>query len=107
MEQSFRVNNFFVRANLRKAIQEGRADYIPCLLSEVPGFFRRGIIPLDAALIQVSPADRNGYVVTEHGVACLYGKPLRERMRALIAVAAPEHRADLAEDAFRYYGISV
>lgn len=61
-EQSFRVNNFFVGANLRKAVQEGRADYIPCFLSEVPGFFRKGIIPLNAALIQVSPPDRNGYV---------------------------------------------
>ncbi len=62
MEKSFRVNNFFVGANMRKAVQEGRADYIPCFLSEVPGFFRKGIIPLDVALIQVSPPDRNGYV---------------------------------------------
>lgn len=61
-EKSFRVNNFFVGANMRKAVQEGRADYIPCFLSEVPGFFRKGIIPLDVALIQVSPPDRNGYV---------------------------------------------
>lgn len=62
MEESFSVNNFFVGHNLRKAVQEGRADYIPCFLSEVPGFFRKGIIPLDAALIQVSPPDRNGFV---------------------------------------------
>ena len=62
MEQSFRLNNFFVGANVRKAVQEGRADYIPCFLSEIPYFFRKGIIPLDVAMLMVSPPDRNGYV---------------------------------------------
>lgn len=62
MEISFRVKNFFVGHNLRQAVQEGRADYIPCFLSEVPDFFRKGIIPLDVVLLQVSPPDRNGYV---------------------------------------------
>ncbi len=61
MEGSFRVNNLFVGGNLRKAVQEGRADYIPVFLSEVPGLFRKGIIKLDAALLMVSPPDNNGY----------------------------------------------
>ncbi|HKK78165.1 MAG TPA: acetyl-CoA hydrolase/transferase C-terminal domain-containing protein [Phaeodactylibacter sp.] len=59
--ESFRVNNLFVGGNVRKAVQEGRADYIPIFLSEVPLLFRRRIIPLDAALLQVSPPDKNGY----------------------------------------------
>ncbi len=62
MEESFRSNNFFVGQNVRKAVQEGRADYIPCFLSEIPDFFRKGIIQLDVAMLMVSPPDKNGYV---------------------------------------------
>lgn len=58
---SFRVNSLFVGANIRRAVQEGRADYIPVFLSEIPLFFRRGILPLDVALIQVSPPDKHGF----------------------------------------------
>eukprot|EP01121_Diplochlamys_sp_Union-15-3_P017977 TRINITY_DN6444_c0_g1_i1.p1 TRINITY_DN6444_c0_g1~~TRINITY_DN6444_c0_g1_i1.p1 ORF type:complete len:486 (-),score=64.60 TRINITY_DN6444_c0_g1_i1:40-1428(-) len=58
---SFKVNNFFVGANLRSAVQEGRAGYIPVFLSEVPLLFKRDILPLDAALIHVSPPDKHGY----------------------------------------------
>jgi len=60
--KSFHVKNMFVGANMRKAVQEGRADFIPVFLSETPRLIRRGIIQLDAALVQVSPPDRNGYV---------------------------------------------
>ncbi len=61
MSESFRVNNLFVGSNVRSAVQQGRADYIPIFLSEVPLLFRRKIIPLDVALLQVSPPDKNGY----------------------------------------------
>lgn len=61
LNESFRVNNLFVGSNVRKAVQSGRADYIPIFLSEVPLLFRRNIIPLDAAILQVSPPDKNGY----------------------------------------------
>ncbi len=59
--QSFRSNLLFVGENLREAVAAGRADYIPVFLSEIPRLFRRGILPLDVALIQVSPPDRHGY----------------------------------------------
>jgi acyl-CoA hydrolase len=59
--ESFFTNNLFVGANNRQAISEGRADYIPIFLSETPLLFRNGILPLDAALIQVSPPDRHGF----------------------------------------------
>jgi len=62
MEKSFWTNNFFIGANIRKAVQDGRASYIPCFLSEIPGFFKRGIINLDVAMLMVSPPDKNGYV---------------------------------------------
>jgi 4-hydroxybutyrate CoA-transferase len=61
MERSFRVNALFVGANVRAAVQEGRADYLPVFLSEVPQLFRRGLLPLDAALVSVSPPDRHGF----------------------------------------------
>jgi 4-hydroxybutyrate CoA-transferase len=51
----------FIGPNARAAINEGRAEYIPAFLSDAPGFFRRGIIPLDAVLVNVSPPDRHGY----------------------------------------------
>ncbi len=59
--ESFRTNALFVGANIREAVNEGVADYIPVFLSEVPGLFRKGILPLDVALVQVSPPDRHGF----------------------------------------------
>jgi 4-hydroxybutyrate CoA-transferase len=59
--ESFFCNNFFVGANVRKAVQEGRAGYIPVFLSEVPLLFEKKILPLDVALITVSPPDKHGY----------------------------------------------
>jgi 4-hydroxybutyrate CoA-transferase len=53
---------YFCGANIRKAVAEGRADYMPVFLSEIPLLFRKGIMPLDAALLHVSPPDRHGYV---------------------------------------------
>lgn len=58
---SFYTNALFVGPNLRKAVNEGNADYLPVFLSEVPQLFRRGILPLDVAMVQVSPPDRHGY----------------------------------------------
>lgn len=60
-EKSFRVNNLFVGSNLRQAVNEGRADYVPIFLSEVPLLFRRRIIDLDVALLQVSMPDDYGF----------------------------------------------
>ncbi len=57
----FRVSSFFVGANLRSRMCPGFVDYIPCFLSEIPSFFRSGRIPLDIALIHVSPPDQHGY----------------------------------------------
>jgi 4-hydroxybutyrate CoA-transferase len=61
LAKSFRVNALFVGANVRQAVNEGRADYLPVFLSEVPQLFRAGVLPIDVALIQVSPPDRHGF----------------------------------------------
>ncbi len=60
-EKSFHTNALFVGGNIRSAVGTGQADYIPVFLSEVPGLFRKKILPLDIALVQVSPPDRHGY----------------------------------------------
>jgi 4-hydroxybutyrate CoA-transferase len=59
--RSFRSNNAFVGANVRGAVQAGHAGYIPIFLSEVPLLFTRGVLPLDVALVTVSPPDAHGY----------------------------------------------
>ncbi|MFH2037897.1 MAG: acetyl-CoA hydrolase/transferase C-terminal domain-containing protein [Chloroflexota bacterium] len=61
MEGHLRVNTFFISANIRKAVHDGRADFTPVLLSEFPLLFKRGILPIDVALIHVSPPDEHGF----------------------------------------------
>ncbi|HMV28513.1 MAG TPA: hypothetical protein PKE23_03955, partial [Anaerolineales bacterium] len=61
MEGHLRVNSMFISANVRKAVQEGRADFTPVLLSEFPLLFKRGILPIDVALIHVSRPDEHGF----------------------------------------------
>src|SRR3989338_7788346 len=60
--KSFRHNAFFIGKNVREAVTEGHADYIPIFLSEIPMLFKTGQMPLHCALIQVSPPDRWGRV---------------------------------------------
>lgn len=60
-EQSFKVVAMFMGSNIRKAINEGRGDFIPSFFSEVPIMIRQGIIPIDVALVQVSPPDKHGF----------------------------------------------
>lgn len=60
--QQFKVNTLFIGGEqVRTAVAEGRADYTPCFMSDIPSLFQEGILPLDAALIMVSPADKYGY----------------------------------------------
>jgi len=61
MDGHFRHNAFFIGGNVRQAVNEGRADYTPVNLSEVEKLFESGAMPLDLALIQVSPPDPHGY----------------------------------------------
>ncbi len=57
----FRHRALFIGPNARKAINEGRADYVPIFLSDVPAVFRSGALPLDAVLVNVTPPDRHGF----------------------------------------------
>ncbi|MFN8941993.1 MAG: acetyl-CoA hydrolase/transferase family protein [Acidobacteriota bacterium] len=60
--QSFRHNALFVGANVRRAVQQRRGDVIPIFLGEIEAMFLNGSMPLDVALLQVTPPDRNGFV---------------------------------------------
>lgn len=57
----FRNNSLFIGANMRNAVNEGRADFIPVFLSEIPLLFRRNILNVDVALVHVSPPDQHGF----------------------------------------------
>ncbi|MCS6952518.1 MAG: acetyl-CoA hydrolase/transferase C-terminal domain-containing protein [Bryobacterales bacterium] len=61
-EGHFRHNALFIGANVRQAVQEGRADYTPIFLHEIEALFRHGVLPLDVALIQCSPPDDYGFM---------------------------------------------
>jgi 4-hydroxybutyrate CoA-transferase len=58
----FRHNALFVGAGTREPVNSGRAEFTPCFFSEIPRLFRDEILPVDAALIQVSPPDAHGYM---------------------------------------------
>ena len=57
----FNFNSLFVSASVRNAVKEGYADYVPVFLSEIPELFKQNILPIDAAIVQVSPPDIHGY----------------------------------------------
>jgi acyl-CoA hydrolase len=57
----FHINSLFVSASVREAVSEGYADYVPVFLSEIPELFRQNILPIDVAIVQVSPPDSHGY----------------------------------------------
>ena len=61
MAPHFRHNAFFIGSNVRAAVNDGRADYTPIYLSEIEELFESGAMPLDVALIQVSPPDAHGF----------------------------------------------
>ena len=63
--ERFRHNAYFIGPNVRGAVAEGRADYTPIFLSEIPALFRTGRVVIDVALVEVSPPDEHGY--------CSYG----------------------------------
>lgn len=59
--KSFFFNSLFVSANTRDVANSADGDYVPVFLSQIPQLFRNNILPIDVALIQVSPPDSHGY----------------------------------------------
>ncbi|MFA6109605.1 MAG: GNAT family N-acetyltransferase [Candidatus Latescibacterota bacterium] len=83
----FRYNTFFIGDNVRGAVSEGRADYTPIFLSEVPALFRTGKAPIDVALIQVTPPDEHGFCSL--GVSVDIVKAATDTARMLVAEVNP------------------
>ncbi|MCX6134167.1 MAG: 4-hydroxybutyrate CoA-transferase [Ignavibacteriales bacterium] len=83
MESHFRHNSLFVGAADRRAIQEGRSDYVPVHLSEIPGLFVDQIIPIDVALVHLSQPDEHGFM--SFGVECAASKAAAENAKLVVA----------------------
>ena len=77
MAASFRHRALFIGGNAREAVNDGRADYVPIFLSDIPELFTSGVMPLDVALINVSPPDAHGY--------CSLGTSVDTALSAVIA----------------------
>ncbi|MFW6184021.1 MAG: acetyl-CoA hydrolase/transferase family protein [Chloroflexota bacterium] len=86
-QHSFRVNALFIGPNVRKAVQQGNADFTPVFLSEIPALFRKEL-PLDVALISLSPPDAHGFC--SFGVEVGTTKPAAEAARIVIAEINPQ-----------------
>jgi 4-hydroxybutyrate CoA-transferase len=83
MEGHLRVNAMFISANVRKAVQEGRADFTPVLLSEFPLLFKDGHLPVDVAFVHVSPPDEHGFC--SYGVEVGLTKSPAESAKVIVA----------------------
>ena len=82
MKEHFRLNAFFLGGNTRDAVFEGRGDFTPCFFYQIPQLFRSSL-PIDVALITVSPPDENGFC--SFGTSCDYTIPAAAAAKIVIA----------------------
>ncbi|MFM9055524.1 MAG: acetyl-CoA hydrolase/transferase family protein [Bacteroidota bacterium] len=87
-ESRFRLNSLFVSGPVRHAVNTGMADYVPVFLSEIPELFRNNVLPLDVALVQVSPPDQHGYCSL--GVSVDIARSAVNAARIVIALVNPQ-----------------
>jgi acetyl-CoA hydrolase len=97
LQGHLRVNTLFISDNVRAAVNDGRADFTPCFLSEIPGLFKNGLLPLDVALVHVSPPDEHGYC--SYGVEVGVTKTAAQSAKIVIAEVNPNMPRTLG-DAF-------
>ena len=83
MDGHLRVNTMFISANIRKAVQEGRADFTPVLLSELTLLYKKKFLPVDIALVHLSPPDNYGFC--SFGVEVGLTKTPAESAKVIIA----------------------
>src|ERR671939_465520 len=82
-EAAFRAVSLFTGAPLREAVAEGRADFVPVFLSDVPRLFASGQIRLDVAILQLSPPDRHGFCTL--GTSCDAARAAADAAPVLLA----------------------
>ena len=97
----FQVNSFFIAANVRDIIQKGLGDYTPIFLSDIPRLFSSGQMPIDVALIHVTPPDESG--MCSLGVAVDIVKSAAENARIVIAQVNPQMPRTLGDSMLHVY----
>jgi acyl-CoA hydrolase/N-acetylglutamate synthase-like GNAT family acetyltransferase len=105
LAQYFRVNSFFIAENVRDIIQEGLGDYTPVYLSDIPRLFDSGQLPLDVALIHVSPPDPHG--LCSFGVSVDIVKSAAENASLVIAQVNPNMPRTLGNASIHVHDIDV
>ncbi len=85
---SFHINSLFVSASVREAVNEGRADFVPVFLSDIPDLFKSDILPLDTAIVQVSAPDKHGYVSL--GLSVDIARTAVDSAKQIIALVNPK-----------------
>lgn len=86
-EESFHINSLFVSEPIRKAVAEGRADFIPAFLSDIPDMMR-SVLPVDVALVQVSPPDIHGYCTL--GTSVDIARTAVNQAKKIVALVNPQ-----------------
>jgi acetyl-CoA hydrolase len=87
MAGHLRVNTLFISDNVRAAVNEGRADFTPVFLGEVPKLFKSGLLTPDVALVHVSPPDEHGFC--SFGIEVGMTKPIAQSAKVVIAEMNP------------------
>ena len=105
LSRFFRINSFFIAENVRSVIQEGLGDYTPIFLSDIPRLFASGQLPLDVALIQVTPPDERGRCSL--GVSVDIVKSAAENAGLVIAQVNPRMPRTLGESFLNIYDLDI
>jgi len=105
LAQYFRVNSFFIAENVRDIIHEGLGDYTPIFLSELPRLFNSGRLPLDVALIQVTPPDARG--MCSLGVSVDVVKSATENAALVLAEVNPHMPRTLGDSSVHVFDLDV
>lgn len=87
-QDSFHINSLFVSTPIRDAVADGRADFVPVFLSDIPDLFKDDILPIDTAIVQVSPPDKQGYVSL--GVSVDIARSAVDCAKKIIALVNPK-----------------
>ncbi len=83
MRNHFQLNALFVGGNVRDAVNRGNANYIPVFLGEIPRLFRQNLLPIDVAMVTLTPPDEHGFC--SYGVEVGVTKPATESAKIIIA----------------------
>jgi len=102
---NFRLNSFFIGQNVRPMIQEGLGSYTPMLLSNIPHLFNTGQLPIDVALIQVSPPDEQGMVSL--GISVDIVKSATENASLIIAQVNPQMPRTMGDSLVDVYDLDI